>query len=270
MSDNIKVEWLAKNSTEYLNEIYQKTGMVFSFVSSPTEGLKQCHSWVKCRDFLHDAVRVQITGTQCSIYGFRFSKGINPPIDLTKMRMLVSKNGLKKTKEDLDSFTVKIRSALKMIRCFEKVAKVRPSILKKVDTEGSSYTSIYMFIGDKIWVKSPFMVSLYTFLIRLGDKELVFKTEDELVLALETLAKTSKPGGNGTDNDLTYLPECYKNLFTIARKHEEMFAVDKNGLHDVYTKPIEIGTFHNQSGILSLSRKTTCDKTFNQTLQEIL
>jgi hypothetical protein len=270
MNKTLKVEWYVKDKTTSLSEIYQKTGMVFSFVSSAAEGLKQCHTWVKCRDFLHDAVRVQITDKQCSIYGFRFSKGVNPPIDLAKMRMLVSKNALKDSKEDLITFNLQIKSGLKIIRCFEKVAGVKPSVLKTINTDGSSYKAIYMFIGDGMWMKSPFMVSLYTFLIRLGDKMLIFETEEELFESLKALAKTSVPGGNGTDNDLTYLPDCYKHLFTIARKHKELFPVDKNGMHDIYTKDIEIGSFHNNSGILSLSRKQTCDKVFNQTLQEAL
>jgi hypothetical protein len=184
--------------------------------------------------------------------------------------MLVSKNGLTDTKEDLIDFGLKVKSGLKIIRCFEKVAGVKPSVLKTINTDGSSYKAIYMFIGDGMWMKSPFMVSLYTFLIRLGDKMLSFETEDELLKSLETLAKTSKPGCNGNDNDLTYLPECYKHLFTVARKHKELFPVDKDGMHDIYTKEIEIGSFHNYSGILSLSRKQTCDKVFNQTLQEAL
>ena len=269
MSKNFKVEWYAGSKASSLSEIYQKTGIVFSFVSSPSEDSKQCHEWVKCRDFLHDAVRTQITGSQCFIFGFRFSKGTNPVVDLNKIRMLVSKNELKNNSADLASFGLKMRSSLKIIRCFEKLAGVKPSILKKVDTAGSSYAAIYMFIGDKIWMKSPFMLSLYTFLIRLGDKELVFSTESELAEALETLAKTSKPSGNGNDNDLTYLAACHKHLFTIIKRHEELFPSDKDGIHDIYTKAIDINSFHNSSGILSLTRKTTCDKELNHTLQEI-
>jgi len=270
MSNSIKVEWYPKSTSTHLSEIYQKTGMVFSFVSSPTNGLKQCHEWVKCRDFLHDAVRTQITGNPSQIFGFKFLKGTNPEIDLTKMRMLVSKNGLTSSKKDIDDFTAKMKSSLQIIKCFEKIAKVKPSILKKIDTNGSSYTSIYMFIGDKMWIKSPFMVSMYTFLIRLGDKQLIFKTKEELFSALESLSKAPKPKSGENDNDLIYLPDCYKHLFTVAEKHEKLFPTNENGLHDIYSKAIDIGTFHNQSGILSLARKSTSDKTFNQTLQEIL
>lgn len=241
--------------------------MIFSFVTSPAEGLKQCHEWVKCRDFLHDAVRVQITGSPCAIFGFRFSKEANPPIDLTKIRMLVSKNGL--TEKEIDGFNLKMKCGLKIVRCFEKIAVVKPSILKKMTPDEPKYKAVYMFVGDKMWIKSPFMLSLYTFLIRLGDKEIAFKTSDELNSALGDLAKKAK-SNNNNDNDLSYLTVCYKNLFTVAEKHESLFLTDANGMHDIYTKPIDINSFHGYSGILSLSNKSTCDKTFNQKLQEVL
>jgi len=69
-----------------LSEEYQKLGFEFAFMSANYE---QCHTFVKCRDFLQDAVLWQLEGKKKSIYNFIYDPAKQPPIDLEKMRMLV-------------------------------------------------------------------------------------------------------------------------------------------------------------------------------------
>jgi hypothetical protein len=257
------IKWFPNAS---LSEIYQQTGIVFAFATEPdmkTKVQEMCHPWVKCRDFLHDAVRCQITSTGCSIYQFQFKAGTNPPIDLKKMRMLVSKNGL--TPDSIADFKRKMGHALLLLNHFEKKAKVSLSTMREIPAEGSSKKSVFLFTGPAMWVKSPHLVSMYTFLIRLGDKELKFSSSATLKKALEELAKTGKG-----DNDITYLKTMWNKLHDIIKYRSKLFVM-KNGLHEIYfDKNVSIHSFHDRCGILNLSRATTPFKQVNTAIKEVI
>ena len=256
------VEWFQKNSGG-LSEIYQQTGMVFSFLSSPKDGYKQCHEWIRCRDFLHDAVRTTITGNASSIYGFRFDLKTNPPTDLRKMRMLVSKNGLK-TLEDINEFKDKMKAGLKLLQHFEKYAGVALSTMKEIEPKGSKKKYVVLFTGSTIWMKSPFLVSMYTYLIRLGDKKLEFKTAAQLKKAMQNIAD------NGAkDNDVTYLKAMWRHLHTVMKERNNLFT-KKDGFDETYFQNTSINNFHNQGGILSLIQARTPNNDLNKRVNKLI
>lgn len=255
----IVVEWFPTRGN--LNEIYQKTGMVFAFVTSPKEGSKACHEWVKCRDYLHDAVRVQLTGKPMKVYGFEFSVKKNPPVDLTKMRMLVSKNNM--TSKSLGTFRKQMKAALALVNHFEKQARVSLSKMQEVETKDSGKAGIFMFTGSRMWLSSPCLVSMYTFLIRLGDKEIAFRNAPHLKKKLEQLA------GSSNDNDNNYLIDTWDKMHLIIKNRLTLFP-KKNRFHDMYFKDCNIDAFHNQGGILSLAKRTTADEKLNSRFEEML
>ena len=147
------IKWFTASTD--LSEIYQKTGMLFAFATKPDKNDQQemCHQWVKCRDFLHDAVKVQIAGKTCSIYGFKYTRGENPPIDLKRMRMLVTKN--LHSEAEIIGFNRKITCGLGLLRLFEKHMKISLSSVTTVDPSGSEKKSVFLFTGSSIWMKSP-------------------------------------------------------------------------------------------------------------------
>jgi hypothetical protein len=257
-----KIEWFKK--TGGLNEIYQKTGMQFAFVSAPSkEGVqKVCHPWVLCRDFLPDAVRTQLTGKKTAIYGFNFDKGVNPDIDLKKMRMLVSVSGKKVNKKD---FQKKMVSAEKLLHHFEAHANIPLTKAKKIKQHGSGKTCVYSFVGSVEWMKSPFMVSIYTFLIRLGDKELEFNSKESLLGALKAL-KDKEVGG---DNDIHYLRQAWDKMHPVLKHRDKLFKM-KDGFHDIFFKDLSIGSFHNHTGLQGLVRGSAPDKELVGAVKKLL
>jgi len=260
----VTVEWF--KSVNKLCESYQQTGMAFAFVTSQKDGNKMCHEWVKCRDFLHDGVRTQITGIPCEIYGFKFNTKTNPNIYLYKMRMLVTKYNLKTT-ADTKLFNKKIVSGLKLINHFEKQAKVSLTKVHKVDTKDSGKESIFMFIGPAMWVHSPFLVSMYTFLIRLGDKQIKFKNANSLKKELKRL-NTKYTKDELLDNDAEYLGCLWDKLHIIIKNRAKLFT-KKNKMHDIYSDDISINNFHNRCGIRSLAMGTTPNNELNECIKEI-
>jgi hypothetical protein len=260
----VKVEWFKHPGA--LDEAYQQIGMLFAFATDidKDEVHQVCHEWVKCRDYLHDAVRTQITGKPSSIYGFNFNINNNPNIDLKKTRMLVTKGDMKDA--EVGEFKDKMKSALKLLRHFEKRVGISLSKMAEVDTEGSGKKFIAMFSSSPAWLKSPHLVSMYTFLIRLGDKRIEFKDAKSLREGFRKLYELHK-SGKLDDNDAKYLGKMHNKLHTIMDKRNSMF-IKKEGYHKIYFDDILIRDFHNYGGILSLCDGVTPDKELNEIIKK--
>jgi len=266
-----KIEWFRE--PKGLNENYQQTGMLFAFVGAPTEdkAYPMCHEWVKCRDYLHDAVRTELTGKESEVYGFKFSKGVNPSIDLKKMRMLVAKDilNLKDEKTETAEFRKKIEYSLTLLRHFEKLAGVTLSRVMEVDLpESAKKRAVVMFSSSPMWLKSPSMVSLYSFIIRLGDKKIDFKDEEDLKAKFKSMAEDYK-SSKSSDNDLNYLLNMHEKIHTIVKNRTELFKMEK-GFHDIYFMDNSISYFHNNCGILSLCLSRTPDVNLNNAVTKLL
>jgi hypothetical protein len=233
-------------SDGHLSEIYQSTGFKYAFLSSKVDGYKQCHPWVKCRDFLNDAVRNQITKRNDNIYGFFYTPGTNPPIDLKAMRMLVKCDpDIKKQEENASKNILQMMlSALAIIHCVERYGEVKPISRLYTATENSD---VYLFFGAADWVMSPFMVSLYSFLIRLGAKKIVFANREDLDTALKKLSE--QPVQHG-DNDISYLKVVYPYIHNIVRERKKLGYLKEDG-SNLFEKE-HINNFHSYTGIVSL------------------
>lgn len=272
-----KVKWNHKKN--YLNESYQKTGFNFILASDNTSSgilgmgkkkqIEACHEWVKCRDYLHDVVRCQLTSGSCDVYGFSYGVGKNPNLNLNKIRMLVSKETLitrdkPSAKEYLEDFKVVMAHSLTLLNHFENEAKISLSTLKYVDPEGSNREIVALFTGSHIWLKSPFLVSMYSMLIRMGDKKITFKSVKELEKELRLISK------KGDDNDAAYLASLWDKLHLILNNRDKLFTEGKDGFHDIYYNKHNITSFHNNCGVLSLATFITPDKELNARMKECL
>jgi hypothetical protein len=258
----IDVKWLPKEGG--LSEIYQTTQMQFAFLSSPEDGNKQCHKFVLCRDFLHDAVRWYLLKMKDSIYGFAYSGTSNPPIDMEMMRMMATKKGL--TPKDAAVFAKKMRLAKKMVNFYEKMAGWKLSTLSKIDSKDKNRI-VWLFKGPKEWLMSPFLVSMYTFIIRLGDKteHLKFKSEKDLAKAFKAVSDDPSKFnvGGHSDNDATYLRTCYDKLSLVIKNHKELFF--EEGEEDPIYRDKNVGkqSFHDRGGIVTLCRFNTPHQKLN-------
>jgi hypothetical protein len=235
--EGIKVEFFKHNP--YLCEIGQPTGIHYAFLSADN---KQCHQWIKCRDFLNDALRNQISNKVDEIFGFSYNPKQGPSLDLGKMQMMIKryhsgaeKNAVERTKEIM-------ASALAILNCIEEASGIKPpSVLHQVAGE----KEMYIFEGSPEWMESTFMISLYTFLIRLGDKKLVFKDKAGLDVALKELTEKKI-----SDHDINYLKTSLPYIDKILEKRKELTYVQKDGKHFMGESPI--GMFHNYTGIVAL------------------
>lgn len=235
-----------------LCEIYQIVGLRFAFVQKTAAGFKQCHPFAKCRDFLHDAVRCTITNTNMSLYSFKFGPS-NPQVDLKLMRMLVIGDTTTKA-ADWDDM---MEHSLKLLHHYEAmVGKSKSTLVKIADPLVKSPR--WLFIGPAFWMKTPYLVSMYTFLIRLGHKRIKFEDNDSLVKQLDAISKSPSVTN---DNDLKYLKSCWNKLDFVIKNRKTLFGTK---FDPFYSKPgISIGRFHDASGIVSLCKGMTANTELN-------
>jgi len=130
----------------YLNENV-KHGLCYSFYVSN----QQCHQWVHCKDFLNDAVAATVNPCEpISIYGFDVP---TIPVSLTTTAILL--------KEE-DAKTFSIRSAVDFVNIVNDLIGFNKTRVN------SKTLPFYKTRGDKRWLHDPRLLSIYTFLLRLG------------------------------------------------------------------------------------------------------
>ena len=240
-----------KGKKSGISEIYQPTGFHFSLVSEKDE---QCHEMIKCRDFLQDAVRAAVMKNSCSIYGFEFDSAKNPLPDTKRTRLLVTQRGGIK---DEDVF----RNGLKVVRAFERHFKIAPKT-KRFPTNIKHH---YLFEGSADWVSSPFMISLYSFLIRIGAKKLKFISYKTLVEELKAF-ETSKTA----DNDIRYIISSTVAKIEKLVENRESLRFIKDGVIQNLGEKVQISSFHNQSGVVAFCTTNTGDPELNKKLKVLL
>ena len=254
-----KVNYFRKDVN--LCEIYQSVAMKFSFASEQDKIITQSHEWVQCRDFLLDAVKAMLVEKSSKIYNFIYEFGKNPAIDLEEIKILVSQKGLKNGRVFRNDLT----SALRLINYYESLIGEKLSTIKQVQGDPeTNYKFVWLITGPKFWISAPHLISLYTFLIRLGHKRITFKTGSELKKKLKHIADT-----NANDNDSRYLKDLWSKLDLIVRNNNKIVKYQLSGFSSLYFEKKSITEFHNTSGIVSVCKATTCSPEFNEKIKDI-
>lgn len=259
----MEIQWYPDKS---MSEIYQQVQMQFAFLSSPEDGNKQCHPFVMCRDFLHDAVKAHLNKNKWQIHGFIYEFGQFPPICMDNMLMLIriKLNGNEKIKaKATEEFEQSIKRGLKLLHHYEKIAKLSLSVIEKVEDKGKN--PVVIFTGDPIWMSNTFLISMYTYLIRMGAKEMTFKSNKALMDEYQRVLKEFQKAGK-SDNDITYLRDAWNKLDIVVKYRKDLFGDD---VHEMfYDSKIPPNTFHNNCGIQSLCKFVTPIKEAHEKIKE--
>jgi len=234
-----KIQIIPFETKNSLSEIYQTSKITFAFISAPKDGYKQCHQFVKCRDFLQDAIRTMLTGSVSKIYGFEYDKAKNPPIDLRRTRLLVKSSAAKEKVDDV------ILKAEKIVHHYETMLNIPLTAVTKHD-------DLYMFNGSNFWQFSPTMISLYTLLIRLAEYDIDFELYNDVSL---NEAFNKLIASDNHNNEITYLRSIKPFINKILANKHYIF-VKASNFDSLYFKSATISTFHNGSGIVSLCTAT--------------
>ena len=223
------VETVDVKKDDILAEIGQTLETRFAFLTKDKDGnYTNAHPFVKCRDFLGDALAAQTEKTTKSIYGFTFKGNEQSFLD-DKMRLVI-----KYPTEQIAENTVKNVSKIHNIETIVgKIAKTKITVVP-------DDTKLLIIEGSKFWLKSIFLVSLYTYLIKcLGYKLTKLSNIFEDILEI----------GTSCGNEYDYAKDTHPTITLLLPKlrkiHKDLPNVSgwKNGT--------VITIIHNNSGFVS-------------------
>ncbi|HDQ88807.1 MAG TPA: hypothetical protein ENN92_01515 [candidate division WWE3 bacterium] len=228
-----------------LAEIYSSNQWRFAWVSRKNE---MCHPWVFCKDFLQDAVASKLHNKSVFIWGFKYKPNKYPPIDFSKMSLLVSHD-----KMDLKEQEKALNTALGVIHLFEEKMGIKKKTVivpaqTKVD-ESHIPQPAFLFRGSKLWLRGPQLISLYTMLIRVGTTP-GNRSNNQNHSSVEEFFQFVKQKCSNIKGGIKWLELVEnKSLFiSFLKNRRKLFS--KNAPMVLF--PSEINkTFHDNSGIFS-------------------
>lgn len=243
--DTYKIQ-LAKDQS--LGEIYQSVSMRFAFAKiekqKETTLVKQLHPFVKCRDFLGDAMWSTKFKKSYGIYSFRFD-GSKESVQLNKTVMLIEYKDIEAVKQNI-----------KVLHHFEKSARWRKTSLVDIKTNNSNGIPIVLAVGSPVWMRSPALISLYTMLHRLagiGIKE--EETVDDFIIRCSKV----------NTNDGKYIKLILTKGKEMGLKRNPIYSIMRRS-KVIFENAYEFGEnaqshhIHHKHGILNLMKNTTAYK----------
>jgi len=245
-----KVVYKAVPKNKKLNEIYQKVAVEFAFARRVGENkFEQVHTFVLCRDFLHDVLRGVVTGEAIYIYGFKYFPR-QQRFDATKTYLLF------KFPAAIKEYQEHLERVMHLTGIFEKKLRIKRSKLYATQRE-----NVFLIVGSRSWISSPAMISLFSFLIRLGvglpkhsavsTKTAESKTFSELMTAWKNVKATPTVA-----RDIKRLPILSPNLGYIL-SHRKKLGLTLRGQ---VNRTTEIYAYHNLSGILSIAKQVNRER----------
>lgn len=254
--------------TQDLEEIYSKDQMKFAFINKQME---MCTPFVMCRDFLQDAFRGHLTNKKTSIYGFSYDPCQDPDIDTENIRIIVADDRIGRMSSNtltLWDFQERMEHSFSLIRHYEKKMGIKEkTYIVRYQEEDKYY---WVFIGPKEWLQNPFFISLYTLLIRLGEKKFKFHSDASLLQTYKNWCKKSLNSAH-PDNDTKYLQKICTYLDTIIENRKELFFAETDSFFsEDFFIPANIMAYHNYSGIVSLCKKNTFNSSLNHKLDQFI
>lgn len=231
------IQWLEPKINEKILQIYSK-GVEFALVS---ENYEQCHSFVWCKDFLHDAVYSTLNNKPIEIYRFKFNPTINPNPCLKSIKLLLANSKDKKFKE-------KIPACLDFINQIEEQMKIKKTIIKECDNIPNIYknSGVFLFEGSKRWIQAPPMISLYSLLLRVGFSHIKGTSFKDTIDGI--YSKAIKPYQK---NDRKWLMDSELALEKILRLGDRK--VFYRNIKENYPNKFTIDIVHNKLGIIGFS-----------------
>lgn len=224
-------------------QLYSK-GLEYCLLS---DNYAQCHQLVWCKDYLHDVLYATINHVPIKIFNFYFDPKKNYIPSIKKIKLCIADNKSKYLYQKIDNcinFLNKIEQKLKM--------KKSKYFLCKNIPKNYENGSVIVVEGDKRWLSSPPMLSLYSMLVRIGfchNKSNSFQaTFKKIVMKKLTLYQPK---------DLYNLKSSLDGIKIIIQ-HSDQNIFFKNWKYN-YPIEIDILRVHNYLGISNFSTKFGMD-----------
>jgi hypothetical protein len=246
-----------KTEQPYADKGYENFAR-FSFMSSPSNGRKQCTVFQSCRDFLHE-----MYGTAINVSNTYPKDRIIQPIDQTKLRVLVQigLGGKDPSDTNIEKAKQRVFSAKRAINLIEDKLDWPNSTITTVVHE--YFKPVWLITGSVKWQNHPSMLSLFTLIVRFiaANGEVEAKTTKELFNQLQKMCCDEKH----TKKDADLMIQCVDKLEELLSNYSGIIREDP-ALNYHLKFP---GGFHYKGGIVSLCRFESSDEHANAAFKKI-
>lgn len=237
-----KIIW-GNIKTNKILQLYTK-GLEYCLLSDKYE---QCHQFVWCKDYLHDVMYSSVNNVPIKIFNFYFNPLKNKIPSTKKIKICVADNKNK-------NLTEKIEHCVNFLNKIEMKLGMKSSKYFFCKNIPKNYTNGSMVIieGDKRWLSSPPMISLYALLIRIGfchKKSTSYQTTFKKIVNKKMSLYQPK--------DLYNLKSSLDGI-KIILQHNDQNIFFKNWKYN-YPIEIDILRVHNYLGISNFSCKFGMD-----------
>ena len=231
-------EFIAAPSKNYC-EIYQDSDLKFSFAVEDEKSIRQTHSFIKCRDFLNEAlVSSQIGCESPAIYGFTYPTK-EYPVDLEATRLIL-------TGADFSN----LHKNLQLLNGYEETIRQEElfEFTNLTEIPGTKY--LYLRSSSR-WVRSTVMISLFTHIIRC-----LYQYDIDADNFLDFMSKCSEKSGNAAKYQAKINKIDLHKLISLADQVFPDGTLPIPGMSAIES----VGTIHNNGGIVSWSDSISNNK----------
>lgn len=233
-----KIKW-HKESGHLFQNI--SDGLEYAFLN---DDYKQIHELVLCRDYLNDVMYGSLNNKKIDIWGFKYDPQTDPAPSKKHTKLLLA------SKKD-KFFRKKIFNSLSFVNQIERRLKMSPTEVEECENPDRHYkTGVFIFNGNKRWMKAMPMISLYTLLIRIGMVHDPYRnwTDTIQLIKNEQLEPYCK-------EDLPFLKKASSGMNRIIHHGDRKIFyrnIEKN-----YPEVDEISKIHCDFGIIGYSNNYT-------------
>jgi hypothetical protein len=257
-----------KTSKDHLNEIYQQIDLKFALVNIDEElqEVKPLTAIVKCRDYLSDALVTAITGTVLNRqYGFLYKPEDSEVWDISRQTNLLL--------QVPDKYVEIFNNNFHLINDLEEWYGWDISTIEKV-SGGIAGNETYLLVGDRQWSRSTFMISLYTFLLRI-----MCEKNESISPDIETHVTYVATLGAGSKNNAAICQSIVKSgvpIWGVIQHIDEIHAnTNIIGESSLEISPSLTPRIHDYGGILRFfdhvtSFRTGADKSLGMNKMHLL
>lgn len=232
-------------------------GLEYALVS---ENYEQMHQLVSCKDFLHDVIHAYLTKRKSAIYDFEYEPSDTMPLCRSKTRLIIA------NWRDPDlGFKIQ-EKLLPLLNDVEKTLKMSPTKIERCSNVPKFYgrSGVWLIEGSKRWSCAPPMISMYTFLIRIGlvrgDHKSLFELMDALadgsIKGYFGTIKSRMPEDPDEEQDQTQAIVARQGIEHILKYGDrKLFGRDWHKNYPPITEDDEVDAFliHDHCGITSFS-----------------
>ncbi len=229
-------------------QIYSK-GFEFAFASHLKEVWTQACTFVYCKDFLHDAVWAHLNKKPWSIYGFKYTPGTDPDLDMDHCAMFFRNTVFQGKPSEFHDLRIACQEFLNLC---EVGMGLEPTQIYQVEhAEGPCW----LVVGDKGWQLAPPQLGLYTLLLRVGlAHQLGDSCADTLKRGREGKIKFDDGStGYAGNRDGNYIKTAWKGVSAILQHGTKIWHPEIQNNYPVGLK--EKLSFHDDVGPVSYSQE---------------